>query len=45
MPCTMHDVGNVVRGFTRRPDLRVAIADLLGKPVDLLWPEFRDDVA
>jgi hypothetical protein len=45
IPVSAFNVANVVRGWTRRPDLRKAIADYLGKPADVLWPDFHDDAA
>lgn len=44
-PVSAFNVANVVRGWTRRPDVRKAIADYLGKPVESLWPDFHDDAA
>ena len=43
--CNDISVANVIRGRVRRPDLRKAIADYLGKPVEALWPDFHDDNA
>lgn len=39
IPCTAFNVANVVRGFTRRPDIRHGLATLLGVEVGQLWPE------
>jgi hypothetical protein len=39
--CTEFNVANVVRGFTKRPDLRAGISDILAIPVERLWPERR----
>lgn len=43
--CNEIGVANAIRGRTRRPDLRKALADFLEKPVEALWPDFHDDVA
>lgn len=39
IPCSEFNVANVVRGFTKRPDVRAGIAGVLGMSVDQLWPE------
>jgi hypothetical protein len=39
--CSEFNVANVVRGFTRRPDLRAGIAEILAIPAERLWPERR----
>lgn len=39
--CTEFNVANVVRGFTKRPDLRAGIADVLSIPEERLWPTRR----
>lgn len=39
--CTEFNVANVVRGFTRRPDIRAGIAEILGLPEERLWPSRR----
>lgn len=44
-PVNDFSVANVIRGRVRRPDLRKAIADYLGVPVESLWPDFHDDTA
>ena len=42
-PCTVFNVSNVIRGMTRRPDVRRALAEYFGKPVEALWPDYHDD--
>ncbi|MCS6290391.1 MAG: hypothetical protein H8K10_15655 [Nitrospira sp.] len=39
IPCSAFNVANVVRGFTKRPDVRQGIANVLGVDVGQLWPE------
>ena len=39
--CTEFNVANVVRGFTKRPDIRAGIAEILGMPEERLWPMRR----
>lgn len=39
--CTEFNVANVVRGFTKRPDLRAGIADILETQEERLWPTRR----
>lgn len=39
--CTEFNVANVVRGFTKRPDLRAGIAEILEIPEERLWPTSR----
>lgn len=39
--CTEFNVANVVRGFTKRPDLRAGIAEILAIPEERLWPTRR----
>ena len=39
--CTEFNVANVVRGFTKRPDLRQGIAEILSIPAERLWPSRR----
>lgn len=36
-------VANVVRGFTKRPDVRRGIAEILGADPHTLWPDLPDD--
>jgi hypothetical protein len=39
------NVRNVIAGVTKRADLRTLIAELIGKPVQVLWPdETRDNL-
>lgn len=39
--CSEFNVANVVRGFTKRPDLRQGIAEILAIPAERLWPSRR----
>lgn len=39
--CSEFNVANVVRGFTKRPDLRAGIAEILAIPEERLWPTRR----
>lgn len=39
IPCSAFNVANVVRGFTKRPDIREGIAKILKVHVDQLWPK------
>ena len=41
IPCSEFNVANVVRGFTKRPDLRQGIAEILSIPAERLWPSRR----
>ncbi len=38
-------VREIIVGISRRPDLRAAIAELLGQSADQLWPEPTQDHA
>lgn len=39
IPCSEFNVANVVRGFTKRPDIRAGIAKMLKVQVEQLWPQ------